>query len=127
MYAGGAFLEAYAKGRANRELTRLLAHVPRTALRRRGSELEEVDFPEIAPGDVLPIDAVFVRLNPGAKPTIVHDELRSGRVMMVGDGIQRPRPLSAALGPPLRSLHSARWADRSRRANASRSAPLTSA
>ena len=66
MYAGGQFLEAYAERHARREMTALLARVPRTAVRHRGDGLEEVALDLIAPGDrllirqgdVVPVDGV---------------------------------------------------------------------
>jgi cation transport ATPase len=42
MYAGGQYLESFAERRANREMTALLARVPRTAIRYRDGRLEEV-------------------------------------------------------------------------------------
>ncbi|HET9903117.1 MAG TPA: heavy metal translocating P-type ATPase [Xanthobacteraceae bacterium] len=53
MYAGGQYLESYAEGRASREMTALLARLPRTALRYRGERLEEVELSRVAPGDRL--------------------------------------------------------------------------
>ena len=53
MYAGGQFLEAYAERRARQEMTALLAHVPRTAIRHRGGQLEEVPLDLVLPGDRL--------------------------------------------------------------------------
>ncbi len=53
MYAGGQFLEAYAERAARREMTALLARVPRTALRYRDGGLEEVALEFILPGDRL--------------------------------------------------------------------------
>jgi heavy metal translocating P-type ATPase len=53
MYAGGQFLEGYAERRARREMTALLARVPRTAHRYAASGLEEVGIEAIAPGDRL--------------------------------------------------------------------------
>ena len=44
MYAGGQYLESFAERRASREMTALLARVPRTAVRHRGGKLEEVDL-----------------------------------------------------------------------------------
>ena len=38
MYAGGQYLESFAERRANREMTALLARVPRTALRHRDGQ-----------------------------------------------------------------------------------------
>jgi heavy metal translocating P-type ATPase len=53
MYAGGAFLEAFAEGRARREMHALLSRVPRTATRHRNGGLEEAPLDEIVPGDRL--------------------------------------------------------------------------
>ena len=53
MYAGGQFLEAYAERAARREMTALLSRVPRTALRHRDGQLEEVELDLIVPGDRL--------------------------------------------------------------------------
>ncbi|MDP2294938.1 MAG: heavy metal translocating P-type ATPase [Pseudolabrys sp.] len=53
MYAGGQFLEAYAERQARREMTALLSRVPRTALRHRDGQLEEVALDLILPGDLL--------------------------------------------------------------------------
>lgn len=68
MYSGGTFLEAFAEGRARREMHDLLARVPRTATRHRNGGLEEVPLDEIAPGDrllirqgdVVPVDGTVV-------------------------------------------------------------------
>jgi heavy metal translocating P-type ATPase len=64
MYAGGQFLESYADRRAGREMTALLARVPRTAIRQSSHGLEEVALQQLAPGDhivvrrgeVVPVD-----------------------------------------------------------------------
>ncbi len=53
MYAGGQFLETYAERQARREMTALLSRVPRTAMRHRDGELEEVALERILPGDRL--------------------------------------------------------------------------
>jgi heavy metal translocating P-type ATPase len=53
MYAGGQFLEAFAERHARREMTALLARVPRTAIRHRAGGLEEVALDLIIPGDRL--------------------------------------------------------------------------
>jgi len=66
MYAGGQYLESFAERRASREMTALLARVPRTALRHRNGRLEEVPLDTIEPqdrllvrqGDVVPVDGV---------------------------------------------------------------------
>src|SRR5262249_14315679 len=41
MYAGGQYLESFAERRASREMTALLARVPRSALRDRNGRLED--------------------------------------------------------------------------------------
>jgi len=64
MYSGGTFLEAFAEGRARREMRALLSRVPRHATRHRNGALDEVPLDAIAPGDrllirrgdVLPVD-----------------------------------------------------------------------
>jgi heavy metal translocating P-type ATPase len=53
MYAGGQFLEAFAERHARREMTALLARVPRTAVRHGTDGLEEVALDLIVPGDRL--------------------------------------------------------------------------
>ncbi|MBK0399474.1 cadmium-translocating P-type ATPase [Limibaculum sp. M0105] len=55
MYAGGQHLEDFAARRARREMTDLLARVPRTAMRHRNGGLEEVPLDDIVPGDRLMI------------------------------------------------------------------------
>ena len=53
MYAGGQYLESFAERAARREMTALLSRVPRTAMRHRDSQLEEVALDLILPGDLL--------------------------------------------------------------------------
>jgi heavy metal translocating P-type ATPase len=53
MYAGGQYLEAFAERHARREMTAILARVPRTAVRHRIGRLEEVSLEAIVPGDRL--------------------------------------------------------------------------
>jgi len=53
MYAGGQYLESYAERAARREMTALLSRVPRTAMRHRDGQLEEVALDLILPGDRL--------------------------------------------------------------------------
>jgi heavy metal translocating P-type ATPase len=53
MYAGGKYLESFADRRARREMTALLARVPRTAVRHRNGALEQVAIEAIVPGDRL--------------------------------------------------------------------------
>jgi heavy metal translocating P-type ATPase len=66
MYAGGQYLESFAEGRAQREMTALLSRTPRTCVRHRNNELEEVDLDLVEPGDrllirrgdIVPVDGV---------------------------------------------------------------------
>jgi heavy metal translocating P-type ATPase len=66
MLATGQFLEDYAAGRAERELTALIQRAPRTAHLLRGEIVETVDIDEIRRGDhllvksgeVIPVDGV---------------------------------------------------------------------
>ena len=53
MYAGGQYLESYAERAARREMTALLSRVPRTAVRHRDGQLEEVALDLVLPGDRL--------------------------------------------------------------------------
>jgi heavy metal translocating P-type ATPase len=68
MYAGGQYLESFAERAARREMTALLSRVPRTAVRHRDGQLEEVALDLILPGDrllirrgdVVPVDGTVV-------------------------------------------------------------------
>jgi heavy metal translocating P-type ATPase len=53
MFSGGQMLESLAQQRAAREMTALLARVPRTATRKVGDALEQVPLEDLAPGDLL--------------------------------------------------------------------------
>ena len=55
MYSGGQYLESFAERRASREMTALLARVPRSTLRQRNGRLEEVALEAVEPGDRLVI------------------------------------------------------------------------
>jgi high-affinity K+ transport system ATPase subunit B len=74
MYGGGQYLEGFAERRASREMTALLARVPRTAVLHRNGRLEEVDLGAIEPGDrlvvrkgdVVPVDGAVIE---GLPPT----------------------------------------------------------
>ena len=68
MYSGGQYLESFAERRASREMTALLARVPRSTLRQRNGRLEEVALEAVEPGDrlvirkgdVVPVDGAVV-------------------------------------------------------------------
>lgn len=53
MYAGGQYLEAFAEGRARREMTALLARAPRTASRHADGGVERIPVDAIKVGDRL--------------------------------------------------------------------------
>ena len=55
MYSRRAISQSFAERRASREMSALLARVPRTALRQRNGGLEEVSLEAIEPGDRLVI------------------------------------------------------------------------
>ena len=69
MYSGGQYLEAFAERHARRDMTAILARVPRTSVRHRDGVLEEVGLEEIVPGDrllirqgdVVPVDGTVLR------------------------------------------------------------------
>lgn len=69
MYAGGQGLEAFAAGRARREMTALMGRVARTALKLEGDDVREVPIDTIGVGDcllirhgeVLPVDGIIER------------------------------------------------------------------
>ena len=55
MQAGGEALENYSLGRASSSLDQLLARAPRTAHRKSGGELAEVEAASVRPGDTLAV------------------------------------------------------------------------
>jgi len=99
MLASGRALEAWAAGRARRDLHALLERAPRSARRYRGRALEEVPLDAVAPGDLLlvapgelvPVDGTVASaaavldesaLTGEARPVerTAHDPVRSGAV-----------------------------------------------
>ena len=68
MYSGGTFLESFAQGRAQREMSDLLSRVARTTTLYRDDRLIQVPLDDVAPGDLLlirqgevaPVDGVLV-------------------------------------------------------------------
>jgi heavy metal translocating P-type ATPase len=96
MLTSGRALEAWAAGRARRDLHALLERAPRTARRYRGGAVETVPLEEVAPGDVLlvaPGDLVPVDGTVGAAPAILDESALSGE----------PLPVERRPGEPVRS------------------------
>ena len=71
MYSGGTFLESFAQGRAQREMSDLLSRVARTTTLYRDDRLIQVPLDDVAPGDLLlirqgevaPVDGVLISGN----------------------------------------------------------------
>ena len=57
MYAGGAALEDYAVGRAERDLRSLIDRAPRTAHRKTGEAVEDIPIDQVTLGDALIVRA----------------------------------------------------------------------
>jgi heavy metal translocating P-type ATPase len=88
MYAGGQWLEAFARQRARREMTALLARMPRTATRHAADgTLETVPIAALAPGDrvlvrqgeVVPVDGRVA----GAATAVLDTAALTGEAMPV--------------------------------------------
>jgi heavy metal translocating P-type ATPase len=96
MLASGRALEAWAAGRAHRDLRALLERAPRTARRHRDGALETLPAEEVvagdlllvAPGELVPVDGTIV--SPGA---VLDESALTGE----------PRPVERAPGEPVRS------------------------
>lgn len=86
MLATGQWLEEYAAGRAERELTALVERAPRTAHRMRDDAIETVDVEEVVLGDhllvkageVIPVDGVIM-----AHPALVDESALTGEPIPV--------------------------------------------
>jgi heavy metal translocating P-type ATPase len=96
MLAGGNELESYAAGRARRELTALLARVPRIAHRRTGDTWEEVDVAALGPGDVVLVRAGEVVPVDG---TLTGERATIDASAVTGESL----PVTLRAGDPLRS------------------------
>ncbi len=103
MQSGGEAIEAYGLRRATSSLTALLKRAPRTARRKTGKGLEEIDVKEVAigdvlivrPGDLVPVDGTIVQGaaevdesaitgEPLSRPKKKGDTLLSGSVAVDG-------------------------------------------
>lgn len=86
MLATGRFLEEFAAGRAQRELTALLGRAPRVAHRIRDGKVEEVDIDSVARGDrvlikageVIPVDGVVL-----SRSALIDESALTGEPMPV--------------------------------------------
>lgn len=86
MLATGQYLEAYAAGRAERELTALIERAPRTAHRVEGDAIETVDIDDIIKGDrllvqsgeVVPVDGIIL-----SKAAVLDESALTGESMPV--------------------------------------------
>ncbi len=96
MMSGGSALEAWAAGRARRELRLLVARAPRVAHRYEGDAVVEVDVDRLHPGDVIVVRAGEVVPADGrvARGTAVIDESA-----LTGE----PLPVTAESGAGVRS------------------------
>ncbi|WP_099867429.1 heavy metal translocating P-type ATPase [Pararhizobium haloflavum] len=96
MYAGGNVLEAYAVGRAERDLSALEARAPTKAHRVAGDRIEDISAASVAPGDrllvkpgeILPVDG-----------TLQSDEAEIDESTMTGE----PLPVNHRKGDIVRS------------------------
>ena len=70
MYAGGQYLETDAEGRAQHNMTTLLARAPRTTVRLRDGKLEEIGIDLVAVGDRLLVCQGAWSRSTGPLPTV---------------------------------------------------------
>jgi len=96
MLAGGNALEEYATGRAGRELTQLLARMPRVAHRRTAAGIDEVPVEDIRPGDVIVVRA-------GEVVPVDADVLSQGAVLDESALTGEPLPVAREVGEAVRS------------------------
>jgi len=96
MMAGGAALEAWAAGRARRELRLLVSRAPRIAHRYTGEAVEEVDVDQLQPRDVVMIRAGEVVPADG---TVLRDEAVIDESALTGEAL----PVTIGAGGAVRS------------------------
>lgn len=104
MYSGGQMLEAYAQGRARREMTALLGRVASTAMRYANDDLEEVPIAQIVPGDrllirkgeTLPVDGEVAGSAALLDLSALTGESRPEKVSPGGEGLSG----ATSMGPP---------------------------
>jgi cation transport ATPase len=96
MLTSGRALEGWAAGRARRDLSGLLEHAPRTAVRYRGDGLETVPVDEILPGDSL-----LVRRGEAIP---ADGTVQSGHAVLDESALTgEPAPVERSAGDPVRS------------------------
>lgn len=96
MLASGRLLESYAERRAGREMSMLLAHVPRTAHRYRDGALVETPLDEIRSGDRLLVrhgEVIAVDGSVNAERVVLDESALTGESL----------PVTYSLGASLRS------------------------
>ena len=96
MLAGGNALEAYAAGRARRELRQLVARAPRRALLRDGEQVVDVPIEDVVVGDVVVVRAGAVVPVDGV---LLNDEAVLDESALTGE----PLPVAYRRGATLRS------------------------
>jgi heavy metal translocating P-type ATPase len=96
MVAGGSALEAFAEGRARREMTALLARAPRLAHREDGERLADIAVAAVRTGDLLLV-------KPGE--TVPVDGVLEGEAGLLDESALtgEPLPVGHAAGQPVRS------------------------
>ncbi len=93
MYAGGQYLEHFAEGRARRDMSLLLARVPRVAMRYHNGGLEEVAIDLIVPGDrllirrgdIVPVDGIVASGAPSLDQSALTGESNPVRLGVAAD------------------------------------------
>ena len=96
MLTGGGALERFAVARARRELSALIQRAPRTAHRRTGTEIIDVEVDAVAlgdvllvkPGEVVPVDGII-----GSADAVVDESALTGE----------SKPVKLEAGTPVRS------------------------
>ena len=95
MLASGQLLETRADARARRDLSMLAERAPRTARRRRGDSIDEIDVDEVSTGDRLVVGAGEV--------VAVDGRLLSGAVLDESALTGEPLPVERVAGDDVRS------------------------
>ena len=95
MLASGQLLEARAEARARRDLSMLAARAPRTARRRLGDSIDEIDVDDVNTGDRLVVSAGEI--------VAVDGRLLSAAVLDESALTGEPLPLERAAGDDVRS------------------------